>query len=160
VEHRDGYFKAEREAFKELIFGNIVKAMKILCAYAIHMDLQFSNVQNVVSANKINNLDDEVLDVLKVWGYPLTTEIIQLWDEPAIQDAYSHRHKFQFVESMGYYMSRFDVLISPDYIPSELDVLCSKAKTTGIVETEIAIGAHVVKLIDTGGQRNERKSKS
>ena len=34
------------------------------------------------------------------------------------------------------YLDSLDRLVSPDYVPSEQDVLRSRVKTTGIVETQ------------------------
>ncbi len=43
------------------------------------------------------------------------------------------------------------------YIPSEQDVLRSRAPTTGIVENHFEIDGNQFKMFDVGGQRNERK---
>jgi len=44
-----------------------------------------------------------------------------------------------------------------NYIPTEQDVLRSRAKTTGIIETEFEIEKNRFKMVDVGGQRSERK---
>jgi guanine nucleotide-binding protein G(i) subunit alpha len=159
VVHHNGYSEEERESFKDTIYGNIIKGMKALCACTLQMGLTFSDPNNYILANKINDIDNEILNVLKIWNFQLMEAIKILWTETAIKEAYNHRTEYQFVESMGYYMSQFDSMMDPNYLPSELDVLCSKVKTTGIIETSIHAGKHVIKVVDTGGQRNERKSK-
>jgi len=46
---------------------------------------------------------------------------------------------------------------APDYVPTEQDVLRSRAKTTGIIETEFDVDNIHFRMVDVGGQRSERK---
>jgi hypothetical protein len=48
-------------------------------------------------------------------------------------------------------------MTAEDYLPSEQDVLRSRVRTTGIVETEFEIDGNLFRMFDVGGQRNERK---
>jgi translation elongation factor EF-1alpha len=42
-------------------------------------------------------------------------------------------------------------------VPDEQDILRSRAKTTGIIETEFEVDNLYFRLVDVGGQRSERK---
>jgi len=44
-----------------------------------------------------------------------------------------------------------------NYIPNVQDVLRSRAKTTGIIETEFTVDSTHFTLVDVGGQRSERR---
>jgi GTPase SAR1 family protein len=55
------------------------------------------------------------------------------------------------------YIEAVERLAAPDYIPTVDDVLRSRAKTTGIIETEFTVQGTVFKMVDVGGQRSERK---
>lgn len=44
-----------------------------------------------------------------------------------------------------------------NYIPSQQDVLRTRVKTTGIVETQFTFKGLRFKMVDVGGQRSERK---
>jgi hypothetical protein len=55
-------------------------------------------------------------------------------------------------------MDKIELMKNPKWIPTEEDVLYSQVKTTGIVETEIQYENTAIRVLDTGGQRNERKS--
>lgn len=48
-------------------------------------------------------------------------------------------------------------MASPDYLPTDQDVLRSRVKSTGITETHFQIGDLKYKVFDVGGQRSERK---
>lgn len=48
-------------------------------------------------------------------------------------------------------------MAATDYMPNEQDVLRSRVKTTGIIETVFTIKKLTYRLFDVGGQRSERK---
>jgi GTPase SAR1 family protein len=52
---------------------------------------------------------------------------------------------------------QIDRLCEQGYIPTEQDVLRSRAKTTGIIETDFYVGQTRFTLVDVGGQRSERR---
>lgn len=55
------------------------------------------------------------------------------------------------------YLNSLDRLIQSDYIPTQQDVLRTRVKTTGIVETTFILKKHRFRIVDVGGQRSERK---
>jgi guanine nucleotide-binding protein G(i) subunit alpha len=48
-------------------------------------------------------------------------------------------------------------ITAQDYVPTDQDILRSRVRTTGIVETHFRIGDLTYKMFDVGGQRSERK---
>jgi len=48
-------------------------------------------------------------------------------------------------------------MLLPSYLPTDQDILRSREKTTGIIETTFKVGELTYKLFDISGQRNERK---
>jgi GTPase SAR1 family protein len=80
-----------------------------------------------------------------------------LWGDPAIKTAFSRSNEFQLNDSAGYYFDAIDRLVQPDFIPTEQDVLRSRTKTTGIIETEFDVENVHFRMVDVGGQRSERK---
>lgn len=55
------------------------------------------------------------------------------------------------------YFDAIERISQPDYLPNDQDVLRSRVKTTGIIETTFIIGQLTYRLLDVGGQRSERK---
>jgi hypothetical protein len=55
------------------------------------------------------------------------------------------------------YLNALDRLGQGDYVPTEQDVLRTRVKTTGIVETHFNYKSISFKMFDVGGQRSERK---
>jgi len=110
------------------------------------------NVLN--SAERLKNSDIQ-------FSGNLTPEIAQdikiLWTDQGIRVAYSRQSEFQLNDSAAYYFENVERLAAPNYIPTEQDVLRSRAKTTGIIETDFQIERIKFRMVDVGGQRSERK---
>jgi len=75
----------------------------------------------------------------------------------AFKKTFLRQAEFQLNDSAKYYFESIDRLAADDYIPTEQDVLRSRAKTTGIIETEFIVEQTHFKMVDVGGQRSERK---
>merc|ERR1712226_1699154 len=81
----------------------------------------------------------------------------RLWQDNGVQQCFSRSREYQLNDSAQYYLDAIQRLCAPDYIPSEQDVLRSRVKTTGIVETHFEFKDLHFKMFDVGGQRSERK---
>jgi guanine nucleotide-binding protein G(i) subunit alpha len=79
-----------------------------------------------------------------------------LWHDPGVREAVRHAREFQLNDSAIYYFS-IDRMASPDYLPNNQDILCSRVKTTGITEMIFRTGELTYGLFDVGGQRSEQK---
>jgi len=81
----------------------------------------------------------------------------RLWKDPGIQHTYGNRSGFQINDSAAYFFERLDAISAKDYFPTEMDVLRSRVRTLGIVESCFEIDGNKFRMFDVGGQRNERK---
>jgi GTPase SAR1 family protein len=63
----------------------------------------------------------------------------------------SHSH------SLNSYFEAVERFVDASYMPTEQDVLRSRAKTTGIIETDFECEGTAFRMVDVGGQRSERK---
>ncbi|XP_016329011.1 guanine nucleotide-binding protein G(i) subunit alpha-1-like, partial [Sinocyclocheilus anshuiensis] len=59
--------------------------------------------------------------------------------------------------SLSSYLNDLDRISSSSYVPTQQDVLRTRVKTTGIVETHFTFKDLHFKMFDVGGQRSERK---
>lgn len=80
-----------------------------------------------------------------------------LWSDAGVQAAFQRSREYQLNDSARYYFDTIDTIASPNYVPSDQDVLRSRVKTTGITETTFIIGDLTYRMFDVGGQRSERK---
>ncbi|CDQ86256.1 unnamed protein product [Oncorhynchus mykiss] len=83
--------------------------------------------------------------------------MIHLWSDSGIQECFSRAREYQLNDSAQYYLDSLDRIGAPDYQPTEQDILRTRVKTTGIVETHFVFKNLHFRLFDVGGQRSERK---
>jgi len=147
----EGYPTEERQQFVEIVWTNTISAMKELVT---NLDTYGTLTTPEAKVSKTfmeklqkdGDMSDEVAKHIKT-----------LWKDEGIQKTYEKRSNFQLFDSAGYFFNRIDEIASPEYLPTEEDVLRSRVRTTGIVESSFQIDGNHFKMFDVGGQRNERK---
>lgn len=150
--HLDGFSNEERLSYKTIIYNNTVHSMRaLISACANHPEFGTIAEENEPHAKTVQ--DCEPVN----FGSKEAEAIKALWNDPAIKKAFENQAQFQLNDSAAYYFGRVDSLAEKDYIPNEQDVLRSRAKTTGIIETEFTIEKTKFHMVDVGGQRSERK---
>jgi len=59
--------------------------------------------------------------------------------------------------SVIHYINSLGRISAPNYIPTEMDVLKTRVRTVGIMQTQFTYKDLFFKVVDVGGQRTERK---
>ena len=80
-----------------------------------------------------------------------------MWQHAAAQSIFERKSEFQLNDSADYYFNDIDRISTAGYIPTEQDVLRSRVRTTGIVQSDFVIKKVNFLMFDVGGQRNERR---
>eukprot|EP01084_Bolivina_argentea_P170635 295682_1 len=150
-----GYPEDERITYKPIVFQNTISALQILLTYCEQLqdeiDSKIEEKNQEMATRFMNmNIDSDITE-------SIANDIKTLWKDSGIQKTYEHRVKFQFPDSGPFFFDRVDDFYKEDYIPTQQDVLRSRVRTTGIVETQFDIDGNQFKMFDVGGQRNERK---
>jgi len=92
-----------------------------------------------------------------VIGINTKEEIKSFWEDGGIQEAFRRSNEFQLNDSCEYYLKEIDRILTDGFVPNDQDVLRSRIKTTGIIETSFNILGKKFTIVDVGGQRSERK---
>jgi len=152
--HLSGFNDHERQQHRAIIFNNIIGAIRALITAIADLQLELSPT-NKEAGKRLEDLGD---------GYfagPLTQQHVKdikdIWADSATQTAYKRSSEFQLSDSAAYYFNKIEVIGREGYVPDEQDILRSRAKTTGIIETEFDAGDMRFRMVDVGGQRSERK---
>ncbi|CAN7981610.1 unnamed protein product, partial [Ixodes pacificus] len=87
----------------------------------------------------------------------LASMMKRLWQDHGVQHCFSRSREYQLNDSASYYLNALDRISQASYTPTQQDVLRTRVKTTGIVETHFVFKELHFKMFDVGGQRSERK---
>lgn len=62
-----------------------------------------------------------------------------MWDSDAFKEMFKRRSEFQLNDSAEFYFDNVERLSTADYLPTTDDVLRSRVRTTGIVQSDFTI---------------------
>lgn len=153
-----GYTDDERRAFKTIINSNIIYSMKTICK-------AMANPQNQVSlGNPANKHNFDVImsqsdqSYTEVMSPEVAYAVRELWNDSGVQNCFKMAGSaYHLNDSAKYYFDSLDRITQPGYMPTDQDILRSRVKTTGIVETSFVMNRNTYRMFDVGGQRSERK---
>ncbi|CAL1531205.1 unnamed protein product, partial [Lymnaea stagnalis] len=156
--HINGYTFLERIEKRKDIIRNVRESMLAILGAMQHLSIPMEHEDNKLSgefilsqeADKIAEVSQEFWDHCK-----------KLWSDQGVQQCYLRSHEYQLMDSAKYFLDKVDELRTPNYAPSDQDILRCRAITTSIqkIEFEVPDAGRNVKfsVYDVGGQRGERK---
>lgn len=153
--HEDGYSQRECQQYIPVIYSNTVQSMAAILKAMDKLGIQFSDPDRKVDANKFFMLvcDGDSVEFTD----ELTLVMTRLWVDEGVQQCFRRANSYQLNDSAGYYLDSLERLSSKGYVPTEQDILHTRVKTTGIIETKFTYKHLQFNLVDVGGQRSERK---
>jgi len=155
ISFKQGYTKAERQGFIPIINSNLVSSMKIICENMPKVKIGLDNRANERHWELMMAQSDAMVNSLS----RAQAEALQaLWNDQGVQLAYrKNGAAFHINDSAKYFFDQIDRITSPDYEPTDQDILRSRVKTTGINEDRFVMNRNTYVMFDVGGQRSERK---
>uniref|UniRef100_A0A3Q2EDG9 G protein subunit alpha o1 n=1 Tax=Cyprinodon variegatus TaxID=28743 RepID=A0A3Q2EDG9_CYPVA len=121
----------------------------------VALGVQFG-VKGLADAKMVCDVVSRMEDT-EPYSAELLGAMMRLWADSGIQECFSRAREYQLNDSAQYYLDSLDRIGAADYQPTEQDILRTRVKTTGIVETHFTFKNLHFRLFDVGGQRSERK---
>ncbi|CAB0007670.1 unnamed protein product [Nesidiocoris tenuis] len=153
--HETGYSKEECEQYRPVVYSNIIQSLMAIIRAMGQLRIDFADHQKADYARQFFTLASAAEEG------ELTPELTQLmkslWADPGLQLCFARSREYQLNDSAAYYLNSLDRISQPNYIPTQQDVLRTRVKTTGIIETHFTFKGLHFKMFDVGGQRSERK---
>ncbi|KAL4648660.1 guanine nucleotide-binding protein G(o) subunit alpha-like [Arapaima gigas] len=154
--HSHGFTKQELASFKPAVLDNLLTSMKFVLHGMGILRINLANPKNKVHAHSVLSCgrcfdEDQVL--LPFVGHALCC----LWGDQGVRTAAARGYEFELNDSALYFFENMTRIVSPDYMPTEMDVLRVRLRTTGVIETQFKVNHLVFRMYDVGGQRTERR---
>eukprot|EP00179_Madagascaria_erythrocladioides_P005621 CAMPEP_0198319998 /NCGR_PEP_ID=MMETSP1450-20131203/9017_1 /TAXON_ID=753684 ORGANISM="Madagascaria erythrocladiodes, Strain CCMP3234" /NCGR_SAMPLE_ID=MMETSP1450 /ASSEMBLY_ACC=CAM_ASM_001115 /LENGTH=312 /DNA_ID=CAMNT_0044023429 /DNA_START=99 /DNA_END=1034 /DNA_ORIENTATION=+ len=150
----NGFSRDERMAFRAVIYSNVVLTLKELIKKASEFGYRLSSPNRRRARHLIECFF--VFEDAAPLGVDLGDDLLAVWRDDGIQRAYARRAEFTILDSAAYLFGRLDAIKRDDYVPSDDDILRSRQRTRGISEITYTHQRTNFRLVDVGGQRNER----
>ena len=153
--HETGYSPDECQHYKPVVYSNTIQSLLAIISAMSKLRVDFADRQRLEDARLFFEMAGQRNEV------ELTYEIGQLmkrlWSDKGVQHCFARSREYQLNDSAAFYLNSLDRIASPHYVPTQQDVLRTRVKTTGIIETQFNFKGLHFKMFDVGGQRSERK---
>jgi len=157
--------KADMMRVGDSLHQNVIDCIKSLIEAAGRFEYHL-NPEEQKTADTVNHLSVDGGEGFRIPA-ELGISIVTLFHGEAISKAYQRRNEFWLLDSCSYYMDNLPRFCSVDYLPTDDDSVYARIRTTGIVVSELEQKISepkegepdtlLFKVVDVGGQRNERK---
>uniref|UniRef100_A0A665THZ8 Guanine nucleotide-binding protein G(i) subunit alpha-2 n=1 Tax=Echeneis naucrates TaxID=173247 RepID=A0A665THZ8_ECHNA len=154
--HEDGYSEDECKQYRAVVYSNTIQSIMAIVKAMASLKIDYSNPARMDDAHQLFSLS-VAAEEQGVFPDDLANVIRRLWGDSGIQSCFARAREYQLNDSAAYYLNDLERIAKTDYIPSQQDVLRTRVKTTGIVETHFTFKELHFKMFDVGGQRSERK---
>uniref|UniRef100_A0A8P4GLV6 Guanine nucleotide-binding protein G(O) subunit alpha n=1 Tax=Dicentrarchus labrax TaxID=13489 RepID=A0A8P4GLV6_DICLA len=154
--HEDGFSGDDVKQYKPVVYSNTIQSLAAIVRAMDTLGLEYGDKERKADAKMVCDVVSRMEDT-EPYSAELLSAMIRLWSDSGIQECFSRAREYQLNDSAQYYLDSLDRIGAPDYQPTEQDILRTRVKTTGIVETHFTFKNLHFRLFDVGGQRSERK---
>nr|ARF06927.1 guanine nucleotide-binding protein G(i) subunit alpha [Mordacia mordax] len=153
--HEDGYTPEECLQYKAVVYSNTIQSIIAIIRAMGNLRIEFVDSSRADDARQLFELASSSEEVALT--PELAGNIQRLWMDEGVKTCFGRANEYQLNDSAAYYLNDLERISRPDYVPTQQDVLRTRVKTTGIVETHFTFKDLHFKMFDVGGQRSERK---
>lgn len=153
--HGNGYTPEDCMTYRPVVYSNTVESLFAILHAMKMLGIEFSNPSRLDDVRHLCEITNASTsrDITSQMG-----EIIdRLWKDTGLQSCFYRSREYQLNDSAGYYLNDIRRISDPYYTPTVQDVLKTRVRTIGIMETQFMYKHLLFRMVDVGGQRSERK---
>lgn len=152
--HVNGFKEEERKEKIDDIKRNIRDAILTICdaMEKLHIRLDDESLQP-----KLDWIIDRASEANFDYPPEFWTYTDLLWRDKGIQLCFERSNEYQLIDCAKYFLDRIPIIMKPNFIPDEQDILRCRILTSGIFETTFTVERVNFHMFDVGGQRDERR---
>ncbi|XP_072374567.1 guanine nucleotide binding protein (G protein), alpha activating activity polypeptide O, b isoform X2 [Scyliorhinus torazame] len=154
--HEDGFSGDDVKQYKPVVYSNTIQSLAAIVRAMDTLGIEYGDKERKADAKMVCDVVSRMEDT-EPFSPELLSAMIRLWTDSGMVECFSRSREYQLNDSAQYYLDSLDRIGGNDYQPTEQDILRTRVKTTGIVETHFTFKNLHFRLFDVGGQRSERK---
>jgi len=160
--YEEGCCEEDCLQFKTVVYSNIIQSIMAIIRAMGLLKIGFKEQEMVDDARRLFALAASSIESGEI-PEELWLIMKNLWNDSGVQACFHRSREYQLNDSAAYFLNALERISQPSYIPSVQDVLKTRIKSSGIIETQFKMKNlsfkcdGLVGLIDVGGQRSERK---
>jgi GTPase SAR1 family protein len=152
----------ERELYIPFIAENVINSMIALVKQSIELSKTHPEWDTAISDSSASSRKF-FLSLKENAGLEITLEIANhikiLWADRGIKNTFEKADLclHQIADCADYFFDKIEEIVDDGYKPTFADLVRIRLRTTGIIESEFDVNDIKIKMIDVGGQKNERR---
>ncbi|KAH6855656.1 guanine nucleotide-binding protein alpha-3 subunit [Chaetomium sp. MPI-CAGE-AT-0009] len=154
--HLKGYSQDELASYRPTVYKNLLECAKALCSAMRQFEIEPMLDENREHCDFLLDYSLDTNPQARI-DPRVGIAVQSVWNDPAREQLMERQTEFYLMDSAEYFFQEASRIVSPNYLPVEMDVLRARTKTTGIYETRFKMGQLSIHMFDVGGQRSERK---
>lgn len=165
--HKNGFLAEEAYEYRPFVFKNVLDCVKNIINAIIDLqpgmiapELGAPDGEHVLAYGPVNDILDYELSVSteEQFSADIAAKIKLFYAVPEVQEfIQKNQNKFYLIDSTDYFLSDVERFSTPNFIPTQLDILRTRKKTLGIFDFRFQMSNLNIHMYDVGGQRSERK---
>ncbi|XP_060064237.1 guanine nucleotide-binding protein G(t) subunit alpha-1-like [Ylistrum balloti] len=150
--HKDGFCLSERMDFKAVIIENLLQYTEIILQNMAVLNIAFDDQTTKEYADKYLTNANAFQNILD-----FRLELKCLYNSGGFQACMKRGQEYCLGDGAQYLFRSFDRIASPDYVPTDQDILCARVTTSGVTELNFDFKGKILCMVDVGGQTSERR---
>ncbi|XP_063676318.1 guanine nucleotide-binding protein G(o) subunit alpha-like [Bolinopsis microptera] len=155
--HSNGFSQKELQSYKLTVCDNLISSMRVVINGMGKLRILLEKPNNKHHVERILNWSEPFVTGTTDLNPDMITALRELWRDGGIRRSFDKSFEYQLNDSAAYFFENMNRIMSKDYVPTFNDVLRSRVRTTGIIETQIQVDDVSYRIYDVGGQRSERR---
>ncbi|XP_016377446.1 guanine nucleotide-binding protein G(i) subunit alpha-2-like [Sinocyclocheilus rhinocerous] len=132
--HEDGYSEEECKQYRAVVYSNTIQSIMAIIKAMSNLKIEYEDGGRADDARLLFSLSGAA-EEQGILPDDLANVITRLWADGGVQSCFTRAREYQLNDSAAYYLNDMERIGKVDYIPTQQDVLRTRVKTTGIVET-------------------------
>ena len=167
INSENGYSLTERESFIPVIHRNIFSIFDAILLFAEVNQIDLKHELNRMQGYTEEEIDFfiEFIQMIQTVSplkfmcrLDMVSKVQALYASPPLQSLIKRRNEFDLADHADYFINELPRICKDGFLPEIEDILRVRVKTVGIVEKDFQMGSNFqFKMVDVGGQRNERR---
>lgn len=155
--HCNGFSQKELQSYKLTVCDNLISSMKVVLEGMGQLRIMLETPRNKHHAEVLLTKMDLFLPGTAEMHPDIALAIRELWKDGGVRKSFDKSFEYQLNDSAAYFFENQVRILERNYVPTFGDVLRSRVRTTGIIETNMLVEHVSYRIYDVGGQRSERR---
>jgi GTPase SAR1 family protein len=158
--HGGGFTELDRRGYRDHIYSQVIVQMQDMLYALDELKEEDSDEYGPLELSEEGQEMAEYIDH-QTGDAEVTKELAEcitvLWNEKALKTVFKMRGTLKIDDSSAFFWDKVHDIVGETYLPSDDDILMVRHRTTGVVEQEFEVKGVTFRVVDVGGQKNERK---